>query len=88
MATWNLSSPYGATCNHATQCGIAQRPIEYSRWGWPPMAILPRAIDNQVGKCMLVIIACLVDKYEYYEEGMTLVIKAQEISFSTINNVH
>ena len=29
-----------------------------------------------------------VDRYEHQDEGMTLVIKAQEVSFSTIGNVH
>ena len=29
-----------------------------------------------------------VDKYEHQEEGMTLVIKEQEILFSTIDNIH
>ena len=29
-----------------------------------------------------------VDKYEYREEGMTLVIKEQGILFSTIDNIH
>ena len=30
----------------------------------------------------------LVDRYEHQEEGMTLVIKAQEVFFSTIDNIH
>ena len=29
-----------------------------------------------------------IDRYEHKEEGMTLVIKAQRMSFSTINNIH
>ena len=29
-----------------------------------------------------------IDEYEHREEGMTLVIKAHEVSFSTIGNIH
>ena len=43
---------------------------------------------NQVGKYMLAIMEPPVDIYEHQEEGMTLVIKAQEDIFSTIGNAH
>ena len=49
---------------------------------------MPGAKLNQVGKYMLAIMADPSCKYEHQEEGMTLVIKAQEVFFSTIDNVH
>ena len=33
----------------------------------------------EVGECMLVTMGGLIDRYKHLEEGMTLVIKAQEI---------
>ena len=58
------------------------------RGGWPLIAFMSGARLNQVGECMLAIMAAQVDRYEHQEEGMTLVLKAQEFFFSTINNIH
>ena len=52
-----------------TLCGTSQRPIDYGR-GWPPIAIMPGARHNQVGKCMLLSWQALVHKYEHLEEGI------------------
>ena len=56
--------------------------------GWPTIAIMLGARHIQVGNVCWLSWQALVDEYEHQEEGMTLVIKAQEISFSTTNNIH
>ena len=45
-------------------------------------------VDIQWGNVCWLSWQTLVDRYEHQEEGMTLVIKAQEVFFSTIDNVH
>ena len=49
--------------------------------GWPPIANMPSARQNQVWNVYLLSWQALVDMYEHQKEGMTLVIKAQEFSF-------
>ena len=57
--------------------------------GWPNVAIMQGAKLDQVGKCMFRLSGeAPTDRYEHQEEGMTMVIKAQEISFSTTDNIH
>ena len=55
---------------------------------WAPIAIMPSARHNQLGKYILIITTSPVDRYEHQEEGMTLVIKAQETLFSTNANMN
>ena len=54
--------------------------------GWPPIAIMPGARHNQVVNVCWLSWQTPIDKYEH-QEGMTLVIKAQEVFFSTIGNI-
>ena len=63
-------------CNRVNPIRFVGLPKDPSNMvgGWLPTAIIPGARHNEVGECMSVI--------------MMLVMKAQEILFSTINNIH
>ena len=77
-----LCSPNCVACPNEidqsnTLCGTAQRRIEY---GGGLIKFGARHI--QVGECMLFIRVVPIDRYHHQEEGMVLVIKAQEMSLS------
>ena len=66
--------------------GLPRDPLNMAR-DWPTIAIMPSARHIQVGNVCGLPWQTPIDIYEH-QEWMTLVIKAQEVSFSTIDNVH
>ena len=89
----NLRSPNCVACPNATES------IRHALWDCPETHRIWQGVGRLLQLCQVqgpikwenicwLSWQTPIDKYEHPEEGMTLVIKAQEVSFSTIGNIH